>query len=127
MNKWLLLYASLFLLPHTAQALRCDRHVIKEGYHKSRVLHLCGEPDYIEHKTEYIDSNIGSKNRTNDTTIKNQTIIENESSLESDSSHVIPIHYEVWTYNFGRHRLVHHLTFRDGKLTKIEVDGYGYN
>lgn len=120
MTRWLLAVVLFALFSETAFALRCNKRVVNEGYHKSRVYKLCGEPEFIEHKTEYIDSNIGIRNQLGGNVIGNQT------TLEYDSSHLVPIHYEVWTYNFGRRRLVQHLKFRDGKLDQIEVGGYGY-
>lgn len=33
---------------------------------------------------------------------------------------------EQWYYNFGPRRLLQILTFRQGRLTKIEADGYGF-
>ncbi|HFD12959.1 MAG TPA: DUF2845 domain-containing protein [Crenotrichaceae bacterium] len=128
MSKWIFILCGLFLLvSETAQALRCDRHVINRGDHKTRVLQYCGEPGFVEQKTEYLDTGIRTESRANEITIQDQGIIGNSLSLESDNSHLIPIHYEIWTYNFGRHRLVHHLTFREGKLSKIEIGGYGYD
>ncbi len=120
MTRWLLTVVLFALFSETALALRCNKRVVNEGYHKSRVYKLCGEPEFIEHKTEYIDSNIGIRNRLGG------NVIGDQATLEYDSSHLVPVHYEVWTYNFGRRRLVHHLKFRDGKLNQIEVGGYGY-
>ena len=120
MTRWLITIIFLFLFSETALALRCNKRVVVHGYHTSRVYKLCGEPEYIEHKTEYIDTRIGSRSRFGGYQGEDQT------TLDHDTSHLIPIHFEVWTYNFGPRRLVHHLQFRDGKLFKIEVDGYGY-
>ncbi len=120
MTRWLMTIALLILFSETALALRCNKRIIVHGDHKSRVYKLCGEPEYIEHKTEYIDTGTGSRSRFNDYQSGNQTI------FEQDTTHLIPIHFEVWTYNFGPRRLVQHLQFRDGKLFNIQVDGYGY-
>ena len=120
MARWLMAIVLLFLFSETALALRCHKRVVVLGYHKSRVYKLCGEPEFIENKTEYFNTRIGSVSRFGDYQTGFQT------TLEQDATHLVPIHIEVWTYNFGPRRLVHHLQFRDGKLFKIEVDGYGY-
>jgi hypothetical protein len=112
MTRWILAGVLLMLFSETSLALRCNRHVVVEGYRKSKVFGLCGEPDFTEHKTEYLDTHLGSRNRQSGTTF--------------DIGNLVPIELVIWTYNFGPHRLMHHLHFRDGKLYKIEVDGYGY-
>jgi hypothetical protein len=93
-------------------ALRCSRHVVIEGYRKAKIFGLCGEPDFIEHKTEYLDTRLSSRNRQFGTSLDIEKLVE--------------IEFDVWTYNFGPHRLMHYLHFKDGKLERIEVGGYGY-
>jgi hypothetical protein len=38
----------------------------------------------------------------------------------------IAVPKSVWTYNFGPRRLIYVLTFREGKLVKIETGDYGH-
>lgn len=112
MSRWFLAVAFLILFSETTLALRCNRHVVVEGYRTSKVFGLCGEPDFTEHKTEYLDTRLGSRNRRFGTSL--------------DIQNLIPIEFEIWTYNFGPRKLLHHLHFKDGRLFKIEIDGYGY-
>ena len=122
-----LLCVLLALLSGNALALRCDRHVVTEGYHKSRVLHLCGEPEYIEHKTDYVDTRLGISIRNYGLSKQDTNRLQADgSTLEQDLRQLTPIHFEVWTYNFGPRRLVHYLQFKDDILQDIKVGGYGY-
>lgn len=53
---------------------------------------------------------------------KGQLLLVNSSRsevIEADS-------YEEWTYNFGPSRFLYILTFKNGRLVKIDDDGYGY-
>ncbi len=36
------------------------------------------------------------------------------------------IRVDQWTYNFGPHNFIHRLRFQNGRLVKIEQQGYGY-
>jgi hypothetical protein len=112
MIRWLLAGVLLMMFSGATFALRCNRHVVVEGYRKSKVFGLCGEPDFTEHKIEYQDSSLSSRNRRFGTSL--------------ELSHLQQIELDVWTYNFGPHRLMHHLHFKNGKLYRIEVGGYGY-
>lgn len=40
--------------------------------------------------------------------------------------HRIIVSLDEWIYDFGPHRLLHVLHFRDGILVKVETRGYGY-
>jgi hypothetical protein len=46
--------------------------------------------------------------------------------LESGLTRSVFVNVEEWTYNLGANRFVRILTFRNGKLTDIRTDGYGY-
>ncbi len=112
MTRYMIISILLMLFTETSMALRCSKHVVVEGYRKAKVFGLCGEPDFTEYKTEYLDTRLSSRNKRFGTRL--------------DIENLIPIELEIWTYNFGPHRLMQHLHFKDGRLYKIETDGYGY-
>jgi uncharacterized protein YvpB len=39
---------------------------------------------------------------------------------------LVEVRVEIWTYNFGPHKLMRRLRFDDGELVEIETLGYGY-
>ncbi|MCH9698564.1 MAG: DUF2845 domain-containing protein [Gammaproteobacteria bacterium] len=112
MNRWCLISLLLLIYCQPLWALRCSKRVVVEGYHKSRILSICGEPDFVDVRTEYLDTRLGTRIR--------------ELNSRLDISHFVPIELETWTYNFGPNRLVHHLHFQNNRLFQIEPDGYGY-
>lgn len=99
--RWLVLAISLLLLmaPGSAAAdLRCDGRLVGKGDHKVVVRRHCGEPDFVD----------GPRGG---------------------------LHYrawylpaeEEWYYNLGSRRLIRILSFRNGRLQRIETDGYGFS
>ena len=92
-----------------AWAFRCGKKVIDTGKQKSEVLAVCGEPSNIE----------------------TQTISTVERCCTSDGRYYTeplpnPMVTEEWTYNFGPHRLMQQLNFKNGVLESIKSLGYGY-
>lgn len=100
MRFWPLLTLPLLLAgaPAAADVMRCDGQVIKTGDRSFDVQRKCGEPTYRDEWDEYL------------------------------YDHGYPVaHTEQWYYNFGPSRLVHVLAFRNGQLTRIDTDGYGFD
>lgn len=81
-----------------ADAMRCDGKVIRTEDRSFDVLRYCGEPSFRDEWDEYLAYH-----------------------------HVPTAHVEEWYYNFGRSRLLHVLRFRNGRLTAIDTDGYGFD
>lgn len=100
MRPWPLLAVSLLLAgtPATADVMRCEGQVINTGDRSFDVLRKCGEPGFRDEWDEYLYQH----------------------------SHPVA-HHEQWFYNFGPSRLVHVLSFRNGQLTRIDTDGYGFD
>lgn len=101
----LLLLASL-----PAAAFHCGQRLVHEGDSRFDVRSKCGEPVDIETRS-----------------ILRQPIIwfHGRPILAAPGSFVeVPV--EVWTYNFGPHKLMRRLRFEDGELVDIETLGYGY-
>ncbi len=80
-----------------ADSMRCDGKVIRTEDRSFDVLRYCGEPSFRDEWDEYLAYH-----------------------------HAPTAHVEEWYYNFGPSRLLHILRFRNGKLTAIDTDGYGY-
>ncbi|GAB6058143.1 DUF2845 domain-containing protein [Desulfonatronum parangueonense] len=80
-------------------ALRCGNELVKTGDSRMVVRNKCGEPHDIVVSTREIK--VGTE-----TTIT--TVIE------------------TWTYNLGPREFLYYLTFKDGKLSTIKTDGYGF-
>jgi hypothetical protein len=96
----LLLLPALLLAggPAAADSMRCDGGVVRTGDRSFEVLRRCDEPSFRDEWDEYL------------------------------AYHYLPsAHVEEWVYNFGPSRLVHVLHFRNGKLTRIDTDGRGYD
>lgn len=92
----LLLYA---LAPQAdaAGAMRCGSRLVSEGKIAAAVLAACGEPTWRD-----------------------------AWSYPQPAGRGWISAIETWYYNFGPNQLLRVLTIRDGTLTRIEADGYGY-
>ena len=108
-------------------ALFCGSAIISEGDYKHEVLRKCGEPVAVEeqvvYETIYVDPYSHPHHRR---------------PLRKDFPHslhgvpvgprilTVPVHIEIWTYNFGPHRLMYRLHMVEGVLRDIRTLGYGY-
>ena len=91
------------LLAEAAQAqLRCENRVISRGDSQARVFALCGEPIWTEYRRREIARHVAWW--------------EVERVTTRD---------EIWSYDFGPHRLTHQLTFRNGRLYRLEAGHRG--
>jgi hypothetical protein len=100
MPRHLLLLLPMLLAGGAANAdiMRCDGKVVSTGDRSFEVLRRCGEPSFRDEWDEYLAYH-----------------------------HLPSAHVEEWYYNFGPSRLVHVLRFRNGRLTDIDTDGYGFD
>lgn len=81
---------------------RCDSAALRVGDRKLDLLAKCGEPDLRESRLERRGD--GTKRRPAG----------------------IAVQVEVWTYDFGPQHFVRHVTLENGKVLRIDGDGYGY-
>ncbi len=98
-------FAILWILHGSALALRCGGKVIQIGDTCDQVRDLCGEPTSVEQRKTAIpiaDPLVGVYYGAG------QDVITSD----------------VWTYDFGRYRLLYHLIFQDGRLERLETAGY---
>lgn len=99
---------------HSAAAednLRCGSRLVSVGDGKDRVRALCGEPSDVS-----FAGTIGRRGYPN--------------SGQYDYSYFGPawveMPVEIWTYNFGTHKLLRKLRFVGDELVEISTAGYGY-
>ena len=122
MMKALLLGLGLALLAQPALAMRCGNRVVGEGDHRLKVASLCGEPALVETRTIYrsgiprLDYRLNTPGRLSAT--------ERELLLHRRS--VVKVDVEVWTYNFGRNRLMREVLFEEGRVEEVRSLGYGF-
>jgi uncharacterized protein DUF2845 len=91
-----------------AWALDCEGRLISEGQAPWEVQAICGEPTQVDDSVEIVL----------------QPAYDVFGPVVDHLPVAVP--KSVWTYNFGPSRLIYRLTFRDGKLTRIETGGYGH-
>jgi len=94
--------------------LRCGSRLVSVGDGKDKVRSLCGEPSDV--------SFAGVVGR------RGYPSYSNNSSY--DYSYFGPawveMPVEIWTYNFGSHKLLRKLRFIGDELVEIDTAGYGY-
>lgn len=101
-----MLAASLALAgPAVADSMRCGSKLMTDGDPSSKVLAYCGEPEAIERREILRPWGY----------YRGVTV---HSSYE--------VSVELWTYNFGPHRLMYRLRFEDGLLVDVDTLGHGF-
>ncbi|HSC08347.1 MAG TPA: DUF2845 domain-containing protein [Steroidobacteraceae bacterium] len=100
----------LLLTAFPAAAFHCGVKLVHEGDSRYDVRAKCGEPADIETRA-----------------ILRQPIVWHHGRpvLAAPGS-LVEVTVELWTYNFGPHKLMRRLRFEDGELVEIETLGYGY-
>ena len=109
----LLLTVSLSLLPAArahADSFRCGKRIVAEGSSRAELLLECGEPFAREARTETYEVKVKDGDGTGDSVSTTRTVT---------------VHWEEWTYNFGKHDFVRVVRFRDGKLLDVRTGDYG--
>jgi hypothetical protein len=122
MTKGFLLSLGLALLAQPALAMRCGNRLVGEGDHQLKVAGLCGEPALVETRTIYRSGIPRLDYRLNRPGLLSTT--ERELLLHRRS--VVKVEVEVWTYNFGRNRLMREVLFEDGRVEEVRRLGYGF-
>lgn len=103
--------ALLVSLPaHAEDNMRCGSRLVSVGDGKDKVVALCGEPTSISF--EGVRGGYRYPYGPYDYSYIGPAYIE------------VPV--ELWTYNFGSHKLLRKLRFVGDELVDIWTDGYGY-
>ena len=97
----------LTALPAAGDSMRCGSRLIVEEDSIDKVLYYCGEP--------------ASKSRTWIVRQPRYYIGSNEYVFPGEED--VPV--DLWTYDFGRNKLMMRLRFVAGILERIETLGYG--
>jgi hypothetical protein len=101
---WLL--GACFAAP--AQALRCGGDIVSEGDSTFALTRRCGPPTAVEH-------------------IAAQVVTEGsyDPYTRRYSYEYVVAPHDLWFYNFGPARFVARITVRNGKIVRIDQEGYG--
>jgi hypothetical protein len=105
----MLLLAAAFAVagPAAADSMRCGSKLMTDGDPSDKVLAFCGEPVSIERR-EIL-----------------RPYYSYRGGLPINASYEVSV--ELWTYNFGSHRLMYRLRFEDGLLVDVDTLTHGYN
>jgi len=93
--------------------MRCGSRLVTQGDGKDKVRALCGEP------SDVTQQGIVRRAPRYEYGFGNNRYEYYGPSFED-------MVVEVWTYNFGSHKLLRKLRFVGGELDHIETAGYGY-
>jgi hypothetical protein len=93
-----------------ADSMRCGNRLARVGDGKDKVRTFCGEPSDISF------AGVLSRPR--------YTYGPYDYRYFGPSWIDVPV--EIWTYNFGRNKLLRKLHFVGDELVEIETDGHGY-
>lgn len=107
-----ILFLFFILLPKLAVAFYCGNNLVTEGESLYEVKTKCGHPDDIQQWTE-----------AEAITIK--TLVSRKPLKYVSTEQIQEHHFEDWIYNFGPHKFIHQLRFKNGQLIKISNKGYG--
>jgi len=118
MKKIFLLVAGVILLLASGaeatdvgyKTFRCNHKIIKIGDTQATVLSKCGEPS--------ITTDVGQVSRG---TVSGTVRYGRKKAKYKGRSASTTVNVEQWTYFFGRNKFTWILTFRAGRLKRIEI------
>jgi hypothetical protein len=121
-GTWGILAGAFLLFSADAEAyssMRCGNQLVSKGDSAYEVRAVCGQPDHEEHYVQErtVREKTGRKCRTDDDGDRDCWTIYRERTIE------IPM--TRFTYDFGKNRFIHYLTFERGILRGISNGGYG--
>ena len=93
--------------------MRCGSRLVSQGDGKDKVRTLCGEPSDVAFH--------GMVRRA-----PRYEYGYGYNRYEYYGPGWVDLPIEVWTYNFGSHKLLRKLRFVGDELEEIDTDGYGY-
>lgn len=107
LSGMLLLTAALCLSgPAGADSMRCGTKLMTDGDPLDKVEALCGPP----------------------TSVERREILRPYYSYRGAPIHSsYEVSVEIWTYNFGPHKLMYRLRFEDGLLIDVDTLSHGYH
>jgi hypothetical protein len=99
-------FALALSAPAAADSMRCGSKLLTDGDPLDKVEALCGPPATIERREILVP-------------------FYNYQGTRSNYSYEISV--EIWTYNFGPHKLMYRLRFEDGLLVDVDTLSHGYH
>jgi hypothetical protein len=111
-----LFLSATFVLPmhvFAEDSMRCGSRLVTRGDAKHKVRSLCGEP-----------TDVALHGYTRRAPVYEYGFGYSRYAYHGPGWVDLPI--EIWTYNFGSHKLLRKLRFVGDELDDIETDGYGY-
>jgi hypothetical protein len=91
--------------PAGADSMRCGTKLLTDGDPLDKVEALCGAPASIERRE----------------------ILRPYYYNGTHANYSYEVSVEIWTYNFGPHKLMYRLRFEDGLLVDIDTLTHGYH
>lgn len=111
--------AMLLTADALAESIRCGQKLATRGDSLYQVRAVCGEPDATDRRIEVrkIRRHVsgpcfkGDDGRTRCGHVQEQAV---------------EVVIDEWTYDFGKRRFLHYVTFEDGRLVHVRTGSYGY-
>lgn len=116
MRQLLLVFAMLLILPGSALALQCAGGIVERGEQIEVVIAKCGEPTGRRVSRQ---ETAGGYSGTS--TYQGRGRFAQEGTFGA-----VTVLVETLTHNCGAGTLLHVLTFREGKLEKVDIAGHGF-
>ncbi len=108
----------------SAQALRCGTKVITEGDIQIKVLHYCGEPEYTNESVVYQLIRVPW---WYDTERRGHRAATDWSTHKGPTRQIeVEVLIEEWIYNFGPHKFMRRIRFKNGYVVRVDTLEYGY-
>lgn len=98
-----------------AQAFRCGSKLVTEGMHITKVLAICGDPDYELERIELRRNVfIGRTTRSPDSAVIRRHI------YAYGTPALVEVEIRVLTWNLGPNKFMRRVRFEDGIVTEVE-------
>ena len=114
--------SALLLFPGLAHALRCNGRLVSQGDPGARLQAVCGAPDQVQRSVVFRTINVTYPLATYR---RGGRYYRRGVHVGEQVQRAIAV--ETWTYNFGRHRLMHEITLEDGRVVGEHTLGRGYD
>jgi len=101
-----------------ADGMRCNNRIVSTGDSLHRVRSICGAPADAQRRVATRTEKRKSRGPCASRSARTH-------ACERVEEYSIDVVIDEWTYDFGRYRFVHYLTFIDGKLASVETGSYG--
>lgn len=115
MKSIVLCLVALLVLPGTALAFTCRGNIISEEDQVDIVTAKCGEPTSRRVSKQEVTGTYGGTS----------SYQGGGRATQEGSYKGVVVQIETLVYNCGEGRLIHVLTFKDGKLQKVDTAGHG--